>query len=73
MNGKNSNFHIFEFPRQRKIHDNHFFDLCRYEKQLAEEQLDELEEDQRRKAEAAELAALQPDAMQAMEAEAAGN
>lgn len=40
-----------------------------YEKQVAAEQLDNLEEEQRRKAEVAALDAMQPDAMQAMEAE----
>ena len=41
-----------------------------YEKQVAAEQLDALEENQRKKVETAALAAAQPDAMQAMEASA---
>ncbi len=41
---------------------------CRYEKQMAEEQLDKLESEQAKKAEAMALAAQQPDAMQQMEA-----
>ena len=41
--------------------------FCRYEKQLAGAQLDALEEEQRKKAESAALAAQQPDPMQAME------
>lgn len=40
------------------------------EKQMAEQQLEELEDEERRKSEAAALAAQQPDAMQAMEAAA---
>lgn len=41
--------------------------MYRYEKQVAESELDKLEEEHRKKAEKKALAAQQPDAMQALE------